>query len=210
MKTLIGTMLTLALLIVLLALLTGCEESNQRTLWGQGELPTDWQETFGADNGARLDFVQTQKINTQVQAMQELLKRVQALELENPAELAERVRKLEDATQSGIESENNQCQHPGIEAFRPTDEASGCYRYGYGPQAEKEEKMTIYKQIIKNQPIVLKYRRVRGKKVANMDFACCDCGLVHNIALVPLKTRLKTYFWRDNRRTANHRQGKKK
>ena len=107
MKTLIGTMLTLALLVVLLALLTGCEESNQRTLWGQGELPTDWQETFGADNGARLDFVQTQKINTQAQAVQELLKRVQALELENPAELAERVRKLEDATQSGIESGNN-------------------------------------------------------------------------------------------------------
>lgn len=69
--------------------------------------------------------------------------------------------------------------------------------------------MSGFVDIKEDIPVVLEYRRVRGQKVANMNFACCDCGLVHNIALVPLKTRIKMFFWRDNRRTANRRRGKK-
>ena len=68
--------------------------------------------------------------------------------------------------------------------------------------------MSNFKLVQEDVPVVLKYRLVKGRKVANMNMACCDCGLVHNIAYVPLKTRLKVYFWRDNRRTANHRRGK--
>ena len=69
--------------------------------------------------------------------------------------------------------------------------------------------MSKFKDVEEDVPVIMEYRQVRGKKVANMNFACCDCGLVHNIAYVPLKTRLKAYFWRDNRRTANHRRAKK-
>lgn len=76
--------------------LCGCQE-EQRKVWGTGELKADWTEFFGDDNGSRLDFVQTQRINGHNEALLELIKRVQALESENPAELAERVRKLEDA-----------------------------------------------------------------------------------------------------------------
>ncbi len=70
--------------------------------------------------------------------------------------------------------------------------------------------MSNFEPVIADVPVVLEYRQVRGQRVANMNMACCDCGLVHNIAVVPLKTRLKVFFWRDNRRTANHRRGKNK
>ena len=69
-------------------------------------------------------------------------------------------------------------------------------------------KTGIYEDVIDGRPIVMAYRRVKGRKVANMNFCCCDCGLVHEIAYVPLNTRLKVYMWRDNRRTANRRRAK--
>lgn len=69
--------------------------------------------------------------------------------------------------------------------------------------------MSKFKDIVEDVPVIMEYRKVRGKNVTNMNFACCDCGLIHNIALVPLRTRLRAYFWRDNRRTANHRRAKK-
>lgn len=68
---------------------------------------------------------------------------------------------------------------------------------------------TKFPQVKEGEPVTMKYRKVMGSNVADLNMACCDCGLVHNIAFVPLKTRLKAYFWRDNRRTANHRRAKK-
>ncbi len=70
--------------------------------------------------------------------------------------------------------------------------------------------MSKFEDIVEDVPVTLKYKQAKGMKGTNMDFACCDCGLVHNIVFIPLKTRLKVYFWRDNRRTANHRRAKKK
>jgi len=69
--------------------------------------------------------------------------------------------------------------------------------------------MSKYKYAIDGEPVTLEYRQVKGRKVANIYLCCCDCGLVHEIAYVPLKTRLKIYAWRDNRRTANRRRNKK-
>ena len=69
--------------------------------------------------------------------------------------------------------------------------------------------MSKFKNIVDGEPITLKYVQALKTKGANMDFACCDCGLVHNIVFIPLKTRIKLYFWRDNRRTANRRRAKK-
>ena len=57
------------------------------------------------------------------------------------------------------------------------------------------------------EPITLSYCQAKKTKGASMNFACCDCGLVHNVVFIPLKTRLKAYFFRDNRRTANRRRG---
>ena len=50
-------------LAVLMLIVTGCGESKKRATWGQGELPPEWQEVFGADNGSRMDYVQTNKLN---------------------------------------------------------------------------------------------------------------------------------------------------
>jgi hypothetical protein len=69
--------------------------------------------------------------------------------------------------------------------------------------------MSKFKDAEEGKPITIKYRQMFGENVATMNFACCDCGLVHNIAYIPLKTRLKMYLWRDNRRTANRRRAKK-
>ena len=70
--------------------------------------------------------------------------------------------------------------------------------------------MAKFKQIIDGKPITLHYIQAFKTKGCKMNFACCDCGLVHNIVYIPLKTRLKAYFWRDNSRTANHRRRKEK
>ncbi len=67
--------------------------------------------------------------------------------------------------------------------------------------------MAKFKDIKDGEPVVLEYVQAFKTKGAIMNFACCDCGLVHRIVYIPLKTRLKIYFWRDNRRTANRRRG---
>ena len=70
---------TAAILIVCLfmALTSGCEESQQveqPPVWGKGDLPPTWIEYFGNDNGARLDFKQSQIID-------EVVRRVITLEI---------------------------------------------------------------------------------------------------------------------------------
>lgn len=68
--------------------------------------------------------------------------------------------------------------------------------------------MSKFEDIKDGEPVTIKYRQAFKQKGANMNFACCDCGLVHNIVIMPLKTRVRLYFWRDNRRTANRRRRK--
>ena len=67
--------------------------------------------------------------------------------------------------------------------------------------------MGKYKPAIDGEPVTIKYVQAFKVKGAVQNFACCDCGLVHRIVYIPLKTRLKIYYWRDNRQTANHRRG---
>lgn len=70
-------------MIILLAfslVATGCQEPQQSKVWGEGELSANWQSFFGNGNLARLNFVQTQALNKQGQAMAELVERVRKLE----------------------------------------------------------------------------------------------------------------------------------
>ncbi len=64
-------LLTIGLYLVIL--LSGCQESQQRPTYGTGDPPVEFQEYFGNDNGARLDFVQNKAIS-------ELVERIQRLE----------------------------------------------------------------------------------------------------------------------------------
>lgn len=98
------------IVMVTATLLAGCQESQR--VWGQGELPVDYQEMFGNSNSARLDYAQTQIINRhngiiygfdtkdpneQPVRKRGLIERVTALE-----SLEERVRKLEKAEKKHI------------------------------------------------------------------------------------------------------------
>ena len=65
-------------ILFVVALISGCTEVQT---WGNGDLPDEWCGYFGDNNMARLNYVQTNSINTQGQLI---------------AELAESVRKLED------------------------------------------------------------------------------------------------------------------
>ena len=69
--------------------------------------------------------------------------------------------------------------------------------------------MAEFIDIEEGEPITLEYVQASKVKGATMNFACCDCGLVHNVVYIPLKTRMKIYYWRDNRRTANRRRSLK-
>ncbi len=68
--------------------------------------------------------------------------------------------------------------------------------------------MAKFRDIKDGEPVILKYMQAQKMKGVVMNFACCECSLVHNIGIMPLKTRVKFYFWRDNRRTANRRRRK--
>ncbi len=68
--------------------------------------------------------------------------------------------------------------------------------------------MSKFLDIKDGEAVVIEYIRSNKTKVGVINFACCDCGLVHRIVFIPLKTRLKIFFYRDNRRTANHRRSK--
>ncbi len=82
MKRFIEMVLVVMILVALTLVFCGCQETqqSQQKVWGTGDPPVDWQETFGNENMARLNYVQTQRINTQGQAMAELVERVRQLE----------------------------------------------------------------------------------------------------------------------------------
>ena len=71
-------MKTLTLLLTLLIALAGCQEENK--VWGTGTLAPEWTELFGDDNTARLDWVQTQRINQSGQQIAEINVRLEKLE----------------------------------------------------------------------------------------------------------------------------------
>ena len=50
---------------------------------------------------------------------------------------------------------------------------------------------------------------VKGINGAGFYFACCDCGLIHRVILIPINGNIKMYMKRDKRRTTNHRRRKK-
>ncbi len=68
---------TIAIILVCLAMafLSGCTEAEQSPKqWGQGDPPVVWQETFGNENLARLNYVQSKIIDA-------LAQRVRVLEI---------------------------------------------------------------------------------------------------------------------------------
>ena len=83
----INKVIVVIILFALAYSVCGCNE-KQRPKWGNGEVTEDFQTFFGNDNMARLNSVQTAKINAQGQLI---------------TELAERVRKLEDGEKEKVE-----------------------------------------------------------------------------------------------------------
>lgn len=76
----------IAVILVCLAMafLPGCEEAQQRPVWGQGELPVEHEKMFGNDNTARLDYVQNRVIDKHGAILRVLAIRVLALEAVDP------------------------------------------------------------------------------------------------------------------------------
>jgi hypothetical protein len=74
----------------------GCQE--ERKVWGQGEPPGDYTKWFGNDNMARLNFVQTERLNIlsqQIAALAEQNAAQHKILGESDIDLYGRVRKLE-------------------------------------------------------------------------------------------------------------------
>ena len=72
-----------------------------------------------------------------------------------------------------------------------------------------------YIEIKNGIPITLEYEYVEfilgGRKkikkfAGTMNFACCDCGLVHTVSIIPHKNKMKIIMVRDNRRTGQTRR----
>lgn len=69
------------MILLLLSMLTGCQPEQR---WGTGEPPTEYQAFFGNGNMARLNFVQTNRINSFGQQLAELNERLRVLEAIDP------------------------------------------------------------------------------------------------------------------------------
>ena len=67
-----------------------------------------------------------------------------------------------------------------------------------------------YESIKNGKAVTIFYQQSLKTKGGVINLACCNCGLVHNIVIIPLKTRLKLYFWRDNKLTKNRRKTNRK
>lgn len=63
--------------ILIVIAITGCQS---QTKWGEGDPSLEWQGFFGNTNIARLDFVQTNTINSLGQSLAELTERVRIIE----------------------------------------------------------------------------------------------------------------------------------
>ena len=73
-----ATLVMIVLCLVLALMLAGCTETQKQ--WGQGDPPAEFQEWFGNDNGARLDFMQNRAIDLQNQALKGIVERIIDLE----------------------------------------------------------------------------------------------------------------------------------
>ena len=72
-------------------LLTGCTEGQQveqAPVWGEGELPAEYQAIFGNDNVARLVYMQNQVQNRHAAVIRELAIRVLTMEGVDPNDVA--------------------------------------------------------------------------------------------------------------------------
>ncbi len=84
----IWLVLIMALFILIMALTQGCTETQKRPVWGKGDLPADYQTTFGNTNPSRLNYVQQQQIDKHAKVIAELARRVIAIEAVDPNEVA--------------------------------------------------------------------------------------------------------------------------
>jgi len=68
--------------LILLTCLAGCNEPQK--IWGQGETTPEYQEMFGNDNMARLNFEQVNIINRHEAILKEVSRRILLLEGKDP------------------------------------------------------------------------------------------------------------------------------
>ncbi len=80
---------------VIMAFMSGCDEAQQKPVWGNGELPADHQEFFGNDNTARLDYVQNRVLDKHAAILKIIAIRVLALEAVDPNAVTDRLDALE-------------------------------------------------------------------------------------------------------------------
>lgn len=81
------TLIIIVLLFCALAI-CACEQSEQAPVWGKGDLPADFEKTFGPGNGPRLDFIQNRIINGHTKIIRELSMRILLLEGVDPNSFA--------------------------------------------------------------------------------------------------------------------------
>ncbi len=78
---------TLFIITMAVALLFGGCTETKRPVWGKGELPADYQTTFGNTNPSRLNYVQQLQIDKHAKVIAELARRVIAIEAVDPNEV---------------------------------------------------------------------------------------------------------------------------
>ena len=78
---LLATIISIVALMILV-LVSGCNETQKvDKVYGKGDLPTGYQEYFGGDNMARLNYMQNGELSRIGQAVAELAERVRKLEV---------------------------------------------------------------------------------------------------------------------------------
>ena len=111
------------ILLFMVAVLSGCKESQQRPVWGKGELPADHQAMFGDGNTSRLDYVQNRVLDKHAEIIKILAIRVLALEAVDPNAIPVETRL--DLLEAALIRE--------AQAFRGADPIEGMVRWDHKP-----------------------------------------------------------------------------
>jgi len=65
--------------VICVSLVFVCQKVRKPPQWGNGDPPAQWQEQFGNDNGARLDFIQSRLIENQGKALTKVVAEIESL-----------------------------------------------------------------------------------------------------------------------------------
>jgi hypothetical protein len=109
-------------IIIVMVIICGCQEEHTAPakIYGQGDLPQGWIDYFGDDNNARLNLIQTNRINNLGKAVAGLQIKVKRLEEKESTDAKQELSKAPGQTGGQSEGAGNSPENTNNSPQGPT------------------------------------------------------------------------------------------